>query len=982
MKFGKSGNSQSTVTTSHNSIGGGLSPSMEQQQQSYSIVGSTSIESSIIEDNSTVLQLWIESNQPIFSNLNETDIYISLDYESLRISAIQQSNSIIQIKKTNMLFQSILFGMGKNTKLIKTVYINPSVLNHQTTNNNGSVAASPNGYSCSPTLIGSNSGTISSSIGTLVINNNNNNNNNHNSVNNISSPNSFSFLLNHQNNNNNNNNNNAPLVSILNSISKIPSHQIESAQYLVIQSVQRAIENYIESIQNDNFDYNQIISYKRNQGMHLPTLYLSSSFTPPNISPRNMSPHPSSSSSSSTKHIVDAAYLYSKNTTTAYRLSVSPKQLAITSSSGSTIINNDFNSDEEIENDHVNGGGEEDFDDTTSTCTSTSTSTNTSSSFKSLPCMDPPAIIVVPQKLLSINSIHNISSTSFVSRKIQPILSNMISLGGNRTLKTNPTQTNTTTQNNNSNNNGFKVPSIVLTSDKINNNNDQNNNNQQQQQAPKQTTFKQTRVLSISKELAEKPTFLIGESSDGRGCAVTSSLYGWDFEKKQRIGEPFADSFCISVDTHSCIKATLSIADGSGHGEEPQRAARLAILGANEYLESIVDEDIPTTNELLTVIGNSILQGHKRIIEDEYYQTKEIHIEPKGATTFCLGVLTKTINNNNNNNNLDSPSIANNSMCAPSPIIPPASPRKSSFESTNPIAIPKSNNNTSNSDPASQSSTRSNSPISSVSSSPVYRTSISSYSSPFYNDAPNNNESWLFMVGSVGDTNAFRWSCSTGKVMEITNRKTNQANRNFNDAGGQIGWMWGGEDKHWPFEAVEYAQNPTDEVKSKLAKARNEKSKPHLQNLHFGMAWVNPGDRIFITSDGVSDNFLNENTSTPTSAYETRKSTRDEIEKNMTHFLKSQPAEVMESCDSMTQAIITYCIEKTQPFRTIQEEASKSLIKMKEIEKSMPEGGFTSDPNYQHHKKLYSQKNNSLRNIKFGKPDHASIVVYEIPKTN
>eukprot|EP01132_Coremiostelium_polycephalum_P007715 gene7715-9489_t len=1050
-------------------------------------------------DNATVLQVWIESNQPLFSNSTETDIFICLDSESLRISAVLHSNPLMNghCKKNIVVFTITLEGMGKNTKHVKTTFLSPPPpmimgASPLSVSPGAIIATSPSQQQLS---------NYSSSSSNL---NNINNSNSFGSNYNSSQSNLNSFNSNNNNNNSNNNlNNNSTFVSFFNSVvhKLTPQNQVDNTHYLLTQSVQRALSNYIDSIQSDILYYNQVISYRKNEGMYLPTLFLYPNVIKNNIN--NPQQQSSSSSSSSSTPVIEQQL----PTISSPLSSSPPKQQQQQQNSNSNSASGSF---------------------------------------------------------IKFSSSPN-SSTSNLDAKITPVLQSNIVLGGKRSSKSDMTNLisggNTSTNNsnnsspiifvnnnpqpNNNNNSGNNIPTINIDQPitpplpiPSQNNNISNNistsSSSSSSSSSCNSSFKQTRNVSMSRELGEKPNLLIGDSSDNNGCAVISSLYGWDYDKKERTGEPFADSFCLSVDTHPSIKATLTIADGSGLGPDPQRASRLAVLGANEYIESLQHLEIPTTNELLTIIGNSILRGHNRIIEDEYYANKEINIEPKGATTFCIGCLCRarlptpspilsklssssnisnynnsksnlnstikasssnlrnssvnipndlkamqfarplpsvpasvqskskstipeTLNNQdqlNNCNNSDNESCSTNSSSSsvgnccggsddsstfknsiPMDIImenyldkqsPPENTIDDGVESTSSSTstppptikveqcIPPLNINNSSSTPTTSStSTTITSPINkspnisprttpsltspillSSNSSFTSMSTLSSTSTIIYNNpnpapvssqpssqtpAPINYQEgpWFFLLGSVGDSKAFRWSCSTGKVTEITSK--NSVSRNFNDAGGQLGWMWGGEDGFWPFSASEYDVNdPRPEVREELLRAKNEKSKPHLKNLHFGLILVSPGDRIFITSDGITDNFLNEN---PGGDNDPKSSTnsKDQIEQNLTQFLKNQSPEVMSTCEGMSQAIVTNCIEKTQQFRAFQEEMSRYLVKIKEIEKSHSEE-LSDDTQYQSYKKLYTKLSNRLRTIKHGKPDHSSIVMYEVPK--
>ncbi|EGC40097.1 hypothetical protein DICPUDRAFT_74415 [Dictyostelium purpureum] len=1098
------------------------------------------LEEAILQ-NYEIIESWIESNQQHFSNVNDTTVYIYLDLETFRVSSVYRSHPTYKTSKKNMVgFTCIFSGIGKYTKLTQSTFIsnNSGVTSYNnpnislSTNNLSLLSSTTNttGYaspllSMSPSSLSPNS---TSPLSSPPISSSPIINGNHYNMNVTSSVSNNGYQYSSGSSSSSSHHNNYDIVNNLYySCSNVKNNIYDSAHYVLVQSVNRALNKLINGILSFNLQYEQVISYKRGEGLDFPHIGLVQTSLPDQpFSP--LSSPISSAPSSPTKDFEnnnDHIYIYNEH---AIISSVDQqeedhleKKHIEPSPPGTPFLTN---------NNHIHNIFSSYFIDHSKkiiptikrTLERSTTSPNLNSSFDQIKIHSNNHIDIGPSSTIDTIGVNGgnpasplkIPSNGFISSpSLQSLVTNTASVEPllleqpfSSALSSSPSSE-------------FDKPKLPA--------------------SPAKLSALQAKLHSISKEIGDSEAMYVNETSDLNGAACMSSLYGWDFEKKEQFGNPFADCFCISIDPHPMIRAVLSVADGSGHGEDPKRAACMSVLGSNQYIESLYEQEIQTTNDLLTIVGNSIFEGHKRIIEDEYYKNLDIHFEPKGATTFCIGVLSKLVepNNSNSNNsnglngsvynsnsNINNNSVNGNNNCnnnvniennnnnnnnsnnngnqSPrltqgdqqdsfkSYIKPQSSARKNSrgngsipryidqnyvngdentggssgetspniFQSNSPIISSQRLNNPianhhipmppslnrmclSQSNDSEISSIISESPELMISkktsvkpieipNSNGFATSPNNLSprkslSPTKNTVPaklppptlpprphnlimgNNNYShnlninslnikdpWVFIVGSVGDTKAYRWSHINGKVIEITNRakltpgaggNVNQlkvSSRNFNDAGGQLGWMWGGDqDKSWPLDAASYPETKSDNLRRELIIARNEKCKPLLTNLHFAMSLVVPGDRVFIVSDGVSDNFLTENVSLGASNQQSTgkiKSTREQIEDNMTRFLDGLPKESLATCETMSQAIITHCIENTEPFRNLQEETSKLLLKLKEIEAHSP-NDFTKDPLYQTYKKLHNQKTNALRKIKTGKPDHSSIVIYQVP---
>ncbi|GAM27755.1 hypothetical protein SAMD00019534_109310 [Acytostelium subglobosum LB1] len=892
------------------------------------------------------MEVWFESNQALFSNIKMTQVFICIDSNTNLISSIlnvdPQDMHLSRWRKNILVFDTILEGMGRNTNLIKISHVPMSDPSSSSTS-----LSSP-----SSSFIGANDnnggGATTSAPGTQQTSNSTA----------TATDNSTATTSHAQS-----------ILSIIHNVKQIvtpPKNSfIASIQYLLAQSLLRALSNFTNRIQRDRLFYNQVISYKKNEGMYIPSLFLSR------------------------------------------------KPLMLLSNTTDLVVV----SPDTSSTDQQDGG-------------------------------------VLTQS----SSIHNINSLC-KCRKITPMLSNNIVLGGSRQSARASAQVNAEVQGGLDNNNNILSKSTVrptMTPSTSTTTTTSTNS----------STFKVvTRPLKQSME-KDKPCYTLYDTQDGLGTACISSLYGWDFEKKERSGEPFADCFCISTNIHPNIHASMTIADGSGIGVDSLRAATRAVLGANEYFEKISNVEIATTNELLTNIGNAIMKGHIRIVKDEYYQTEDIHVEPKGATTFCFGCLAQTRNvlqninttsahlpqeksgiplskkkeqynrplpqrppdksNGNGNNSSttlgsgsNTPESTDSSPSSSSPILTGNGDggrdsaqlsgdmneatattgddenhvmdiihdifdiiddhrdehlqdhfQNVSDSSSKGQQHQSGHQGTNDVDPSkvSTQSDRAKSPRSNTSATTTDNIGTHRDKDRDSDDmAPNNrlastDGQWFFMVGSVGDCRAFRWSCKSKEVKEVTNLRASI--RNFNEAGGQLGWMWGGDGKTWPITAQDYPKNPLPELKDELLKARVDKSVPNLKNLHFGLVLVNPGDRVFIASDGVTDNFLTVNPGTISTSNDAETNTNisdDDIDINITRFFAQQTPETLATCDSMCQAIITHCLEKTQQFRNIQEEISRTMMSMKETEATVKD--LSNDQSYQYLKKNYSRLVNSIRHI-------------------
>ncbi|GAM22953.1 hypothetical protein SAMD00019534_061280 [Acytostelium subglobosum LB1] len=1130
-------NYESNNISTHMANGGVVgNKHLKKTLSTYNLTSDT--EHTIISDNATMIEVWLESNQALFSNLDQTSIFICIDSESNLINAILSYNPFsyaTKWRKNVFVYTMVLEGMGKNTHLIKSFHIplppqlNASVL---TPSSGGGTSSTSQLSSASSSFISSSPTSSTSSIGSDSASSSSPSTSSPTLSHVSSSPSSLSaspfssfasssssMVPNGQQQATQQQQSPAILTFINNIIHRVtPQGQnlVENIQYLLLQSIQRALSNFVNSIQRDRLYYTQVVYYKKNEGMYLPTLFLAQVGLdrvavggiriPASASTLSIA---SRTSSSAPQHSSSLMFLSSSPNATSGSLM----------GMGQPVV---------ADNDQDQDPASDDNDVSSSASPSAGT-----------PSTGTPSIVISPQQQLALlgpSSIHNLSpNIQFSYRKVTPELSASLTSSSVNTLEQlsiSAASTSGTSESASSSTSSMAIPMPTRPPPQpLQSSSRSNSATKLAQPQPAVRQFK------ISDEQPEKPSLTIYNAQDNNGCAVVSSLYGWDFDKKERSGEPFADCFCLSTNTHPNLRATLSIADGTGQSLDSQRAAALAVLGANEYMESIL-ADITTTNDLLSEIGYSIMAGHMRIIEDEYYQTKELHLEPKGATTFCIGCLgqTKNILQNLSNGTLSSSSSSKlGRMYGPTdkrakqlsrPLPPPPQIRRSSLS---PDTTASPNPSPSTSSPSSSSSRRKSGSDITVSPSPSTSSSAPNssrtietiaeeeYSSQ--NDAPshssdtqqispavieqdkdssnstsssstntinivkvkpppprnylsvnlsgsgnntviintinnnvnntinnninNNNNSninnssssigttgencsnssygdansssssgtnnsgsfngsvksagttttspntaddinnnnrlastdgqWFFMIGSVGDCRAFRLSCTTNKVTEITNSKN--AVRNFNDAGGQLGWMWGGESGSWPFSASEYPTNQRPELRDQLLKAKNDKARPHLKNLHFGLVLVNPGDRVFIASDGITDNFLNSNPSLTTE--ENKPTSKEELEQNITNFIRQQSPEVTASCDTLCQAIVTHCLEKTQHFRNLQEEQSRTYMAMKEIEATGV--SLSSDATYQALKKNHSRLINSQRQLKHGKPDHSSIVMYQVP---
>jgi len=193
----------------------------------------------------------------------------------------------------------------------------------------------------------------------------------------------------------------------------------------------------------------------------------------------------------------------------------------------------------------------------------------------------------------------------------------------------------------------------------------------------------------------------------------------------------------------------------------------------------------------------------------------------------------------------------------------------------------------------------------------------------------------------------------------------------MNEAGGQIGWMWGGKkDSVWPLEAIEYNSSQFNpHLDLLLRQAREEKAKPYFGNLHFSIAGLRAGDSIVLTSDGVHDNI----------SYTVHKN-------GIEHAYKVEG--ILENLffphktsTEVAQALLNHVVSTTQILRQFEEETSRLVTKIKELEEEINTLKSDSDKSKALAEQLkqlvkeYHQRQNYKPEI--GKPDHVTIIVYQ-----
>jgi len=207
---------------------------------------------------------------------------------------------------------------------------------------------------------------------------------------------------------------------------------------------------------------------------------------------------------------------------------------------------------------------------------------------------------------------------------------------------------------------------------------------------------------------------------------------------------------------------------------------------------------------------------------------------------------------------------------------------------------------------------------------------LTTLSTAFVCELHNTNKWGLFVI-SLGDSPVFVYSPSSKKLIEVTIGGHPQSNRNMSDCGGVLG----------PGNGTE----------------------PDFANLTFAYTMVSPGDYVFITSDGIADNFHPEVIDPSTSL--TGKRSRlshmpDQVLTNMVKEISKLEESTPEfTAQDLCACLMNYAVCTTEQRRKLQEEVNAMELNIRELAVTNPD--------------LYQQINNCA-----GKLDHASIVAYQI----
>ena len=190
---------------------------------------------------------------------------------------------------------------------------------------------------------------------------------------------------------------------------------------------------------------------------------------------------------------------------------------------------------------------------------------------------------------------------------------------------------------------------------------------------------------------------------------------------------------------------------------------------------------------------------------------------------------------------------------------------------------------------------------------------------------------WGLFVVSLGDSPVFVYSPSSKKLVEVTIGCHQQGGRNMSDCGGVLG-----------------PGNGAD---------------PDFANLTFAYTTVSAGDYVFITSDGISDNF-HPGVVKPSDYPNCRKSKLPHVPEQVLENMKSEISKLESSTPHFTAqelcaCLMNYAVCITEEKRRLQEEVNSSEVHLRELAYTNPE--------------LYQRMNNCS-----GKLDHASIVAYQV----
>ena len=214
---------------------------------------------------------------------------------------------------------------------------------------------------------------------------------------------------------------------------------------------------------------------------------------------------------------------------------------------------------------------------------------------------------------------------------------------------------------------------------------------------------------------------------------------------------------------------------------------------------------------------------------------------------------------------------------------------------------------------------------------------------------PKGDYGWGLCVVSVGDSPCFVWQNRTRQVLEVTFAAHEGQNRDMRDSGGCLG--------------------------------TNVGDQPDLSNLVCCFALLAEGDIVFLTSDGVSDNFdpvtLLEGVVQPTTPLHgeppsvalpllTPHQRQAALLANLTHVIqstRSQPINQPIHAWEVKEAIVRYVIEVTDHLRTSMESSLKDVDnpELTTFERKAKE-------------KEFKGKLKTMR----GKLDHATLVLYEV----
>ena len=194
---------------------------------------------------------------------------------------------------------------------------------------------------------------------------------------------------------------------------------------------------------------------------------------------------------------------------------------------------------------------------------------------------------------------------------------------------------------------------------------------------------------------------------------------------------------------------------------------------------------------------------------------------------------------------------------------------------------------------------------------------------------------WGLFVVSLGDSPVFIYSPSTKKLVEVTTGCHPQNGRNMSDCGGVLG-----------------PGNGAD---------------PDFANLTFAYTTVSAGDHVFITSDGISDNF-HPAVVNPSDFPNCRKSKLPCLPEKVLENIKNQITKLEEATPNFTAQELSACLMNyavciTEERRKLQEEVNSSEVHLRELASTNPE--------------LHKRVNNCA-----GKLDHASIVAYQVGHHN